>query len=109
MKIKLMIQFILPLFCLFLAVPVLAMDYEDLNSVKEPAYRVGTTDDVEQKANFVKKLDMQTVKEIDPFENIEKLSDLESAKKQLQKVLDILPEMEEAKEMLDRINLSIDK
>jgi len=51
-----------------------AMDYDDLNSVKDPAYRVGTTDGVEQKANFVKKLDTETAKEVDPFENIEKLT-----------------------------------
>ena len=51
-----------------------AMDYDDLNSVKEPAYRVGASDDVEQKAKFEKKLDTETVKEVDPFDNIEKLT-----------------------------------
>ena len=53
---------------------VFSMEYEDLNSVKDPAYRVGTTDDVEQKTNFIKPLDTEISKEIDPFENIEKLT-----------------------------------
>lgn len=60
---------------LFLASPVLAMDYDDLNSVKEPAYRVGTSSDVEQKANsLIKPLETETAKEIDPLENIAKLT-----------------------------------
>jgi hypothetical protein len=54
--------------------PTFGMDYDDLNSVKEPAYRVGTSDDVEQKADLVKKLETSTVKEVDPFEQIEKLT-----------------------------------
>lgn len=65
----------LALFCLFLAAPLaFSMEYDDLNSVKDPAYRVGTADDVEKKANVVKSLDTETAKEIDPFENIEKLT-----------------------------------
>lgn len=61
-------------FLLFVS-PVLAMDYDDLNSVKEPAYRVGTSSDVEQKANSsIKPLESETAKEIDPFENIAKLT-----------------------------------
>ena len=51
-----------------------AMEYEDLNSVKDPAYRVGTSDDIEQKSNFIKQLDTETAKEVDPFENLEKLT-----------------------------------
>ena len=63
------------LLALFLLIsPCFGMDYEDLNSVKEPAYRVGTSDEIEQKANFVKKLDEKTVKEEDSFEQIEKLT-----------------------------------
>jgi len=43
-------------FLLFaLQAPALSMSYEDLNSVKPPAYRVGTSDDIEQKANLIKK------------------------------------------------------
>ncbi len=67
-------KFLIPLIFLLIALPAFAMDYEDLNSVKDPAYRVGPTDDIEQKANFVKKLDTEIVKEVDPFENIEKLT-----------------------------------
>jgi len=67
-------QIILSLVCLLLAVPAFAMEYEDLNSVKEPAYRAGTSVEVEQKADFVKKLDTETAKEIDPMQNIEKLT-----------------------------------
>ena len=51
-----------------------AMEYDDLNSVKDPAYRVGTSDDIEQKSNFIKQLDTETAKEVDPFENLEKLT-----------------------------------
>lgn len=54
--------------------PCFAMEYNDLNATKEPAYRVGTSDDVEQKSKFIKPLDTQTAKEADPFENIEKLT-----------------------------------
>lgn len=54
--------------------PVSALDLDDLNTHKPAAYRVGITDDVEQKADFVKKLDTQTAKEVDPFEDIGKLT-----------------------------------
>lgn len=68
----------LSLICLFFSLPassVLSMEYDDLNSIKDPAYRVGTSDDIEQKADFTKQsVATQTVKEIDPFENIEKLT-----------------------------------
>ena len=61
--------------CIFAsALPCFAMDYEDLNTVKEPAYRVGSSADVEVKAESFKKLETETVKEVDPFENIEKLT-----------------------------------
>lgn len=59
---------------MFLSLPALAMDYEDLNSVKGPAYRVGTSSDIEQKADFTKKLDTKTVKEEDRFSEVEKLT-----------------------------------
>lgn len=59
---------------IFLSLPALAMDYEDLNSVKGPAYRVGTSSDIEQKADFTKKLDTKTVKEEDRFSEVEKLT-----------------------------------
>lgn len=67
---------ILPLILLFFIKlpPAFAMEYDDLNSIKDPAYRVGTSDDIEQKANFTKKLESETVKEVDPFEGIEKLT-----------------------------------
>lgn len=67
-------KLIIPLIFLLLTMPVFAMDYDDMTSAKDPAYRVGPTDDIEKKADFVKKLDTKTVKEIDPFENIEKLT-----------------------------------
>lgn len=51
-----------------------AMDYDDLNSIKEPAYRVGTTDNVEQKSTFVKPIDTDSVKSLDPAVDIEKLT-----------------------------------
>lgn len=56
--------------------PVFAMNYEDMKSVKDPAYRVGTSEEIEQKANFVKKLNEETAKEENPdsLEQIEKLT-----------------------------------
>lgn len=63
----------LTLFCL--VSPAYSMEYEDLNSIKPPAYRVGTSDDVEQKADFSKQsIVTKTAKESDPFEAIEKLT-----------------------------------
>lgn len=63
------------------------MEYDDLNSVKDPAYRVGTTDDVEIKANAVKSVATETVKEIDPFESIEKLTYADLSIKKISKEL----------------------
>ncbi len=74
MKKVILIIFSASLLVFFSKLSVFSMDYEDSNSVKDPAYRVGTSDDVEQKANFTKQLDTETAKEIDPFENIEKLT-----------------------------------
>ncbi|HNW26394.1 MAG TPA: hypothetical protein PLG15_07300 [Candidatus Gastranaerophilaceae bacterium] len=50
------------------------MDYADLNSIKEPAYRVGTSDDVEQKSKTVVSVDSESVKELESTINIEKLT-----------------------------------
>jgi len=70
--------FIIPLIFSLLIMPIipaLSMDYDDLNSVKEPAYRVGSSDDVEQKADkLINPLDTQKTKEIDLYGNIEKLT-----------------------------------
>lgn len=54
--------------------PAFAMSYEDLNSVKPPAYRVGTTNDIEQKSDFVKAVQTDSVKVVDPSENTEGLT-----------------------------------
>jgi hypothetical protein len=54
--------------------PACAMSYEDLNSLKPPAYRVGTSDDIEQKANFIKPLDTDSVRVDDTLENIAQLT-----------------------------------
>lgn len=60
---------------IFFVSPAFSMEYSDLNSVKEPAYRVGTSDDIEMKSDFTKQsVATQTAKEIDPFEEIEKLT-----------------------------------
>ena len=71
---KLLKQIVLPLVCIFVAIPCFAMEYDDLNSVKPPAYRVGSSNDVEQKTDFVKKLDTETAKEVDTLDGIEKLT-----------------------------------
>ena len=70
MKIKILILLIFSL----LALPVQAIELDDVNSVKPPAYRVGVTEDVEQKIDFVKKLDSKTAKEVNPFQDFEKLT-----------------------------------
>lgn len=54
--------------------PTFAMSYEDLNSVKPPAYRVGTTDEIEQKSKMIKPTESESVKTTDPLENIEQLT-----------------------------------
>lgn len=70
-----MIKRLILLMALFIVSPSFAMDYNDLNSVKPPAYRVGTSDGIEQKADFTKKsIETSTVKEENPFEEIEKLT-----------------------------------
>ena len=61
-------------YLLFAISPVLAMSYEDLNSVKPPAYRVGTSDDIEQKSNLIKPVNTDSVKVVDPFAGIEQLT-----------------------------------
>lgn len=67
--------FIICLTAMFFNIHAYAMDYNDLNSIKDPAYRLGTSEDVEQKADFSKQaIDTKTTKEIDPFEEIEKLT-----------------------------------
>ena len=53
---------------------VLAMSYEDLNSLKPPAYRVGTSDDVEQKANLIKPVATDSVRVMDSSVDIASLT-----------------------------------
>ena len=43
---------------------VLGIEYDDLNTVKEPAYRVGTTNDIENKIDIDTKIQKETVKVI---------------------------------------------
>jgi len=70
--------FVLPLIFALLIMPIIpafAMDYDDLNSVKEPAYRVGTSDDIEQKADkLINPIDTKKAKEVDLYGNIEQLT-----------------------------------
>lgn len=73
---------------------VFSMEYDDLNSVKEPAYRVGSSNDVEQKSDFTKQsINTETAKEVDPFENIEKLTyadlSIKKISKEISQELDI--------------------
>lgn len=68
-------KFILSLTLLLFTVPAFAMEYQDLNSIKPPAYRVGSSDDIEKKAEFSKEaIETKATKEVDPFEQIEKLT-----------------------------------
>lgn len=70
MKRKLLILFVLVMF----STPVFALTYEELNSVKDPAYRVGTSNDIEQKYKMVNPVDTESVKIDEPIVDIEKLT-----------------------------------
>ena len=50
----------------------LGIEYDDLNTVKEPAYRVGTTNDIENKIDIDTKIQKETVRVIgqDKIENL---------------------------------------
>ena len=50
----------------------IGIEYEDLNTVKDPAYRVGTTNDIENKIEVDTKIQKETVKVIgqDKIENL---------------------------------------
>lgn len=50
-----------------------AISYEDLNTLKEPAYRVGVTDDVENKLEAVSKIEKAKIK-IEEQNNIDNLT-----------------------------------
>lgn len=84
--------------------PVWAMEYEDLNSIKNPAYRVGSTDDIEQKSSVVIPLDTETAKEADPFDAIEKLTyadlSIKKISKEISQDLDV-----EYEEMLQNLSM----
>lgn len=70
-------KYLLLFLFLFLALPCLALDYDELNQMKEPAYRVGTSDDIEQKSDKIitpSVAETETTKEENPFEQIEKLT-----------------------------------
>ncbi len=68
-------KIILLLTLLLINLPSFAMEYEDLNSIKPPAYRVGASDEIEQKIEFNKQtLETDTVKEENSFQGIEKLT-----------------------------------
>ena len=60
--------------CFLLSSPAFTMDYDDLNSIKVPAYRVGTTDDVEKKSTLIKPVETDSVKVVNPLEDIAKLT-----------------------------------
>src|SRR5574344_250979 len=67
---------------------VYSMDYEDLNSVKPPAYRVGTSDDIEQKVDFNKKtIDTEETKEVNRFKDIQGLTYADLSIKRISKEL----------------------
>lgn len=99
------IKYVIPFIFLFLALPTFSMEYEDLNSVKPPSYRVGTADDIEQKAEFNKQtIDTETTKEIDPFEAIEKLTYADLSIKKISK--EISQDLEvEYNEMLNDLSM----
>lgn len=69
------IKYLILLIAFSLAAPCFSMDYEDLNSIKDPAYRVGTSDGIEKKAEFDKQtLETKITKEADSYNEIEKLT-----------------------------------
>ena len=74
------------LFSCLMVSPVLAIEYEDLNSVKPPAYRLGITDDVEVKAD-IDTLKKKVRKDLNAFESIDKLTYADLSIKRLSKEL----------------------
>ena len=55
--------------------PSFAIEYEDLRDFKAPAYRLGTTDEVEVPSKLYKEtIEDKTAKEIDAYNDIEKLT-----------------------------------
>ena len=88
---------------LFLIIaPVYSMDYEDLNSVKPPAYRVGTSDDIEQKVDFNKKtIDTEETKEVNRFKDIQGLTYADLSIKRISKELSQDLEIEDDDMMQD--------
>ena len=94
--------FILVLSFLIVSSPVFAIEYDELNSVKPPAYRVGATDDIEQKSDFSKEaIDTETAKEIDPFDAIEKLTYADLSIKKISKEIGQDLDMDYDEMMLD--------
>lgn len=90
---------------LIVALPTFAMEYGDLNSVKDPAYRLGTSDDVEQKADFSKQaMDIQDTKEVDSYEQIGKLTYADLSIKKISK--EIAQDLElDYSEMMEDLSL----
>ena len=60
----------------------LGIEYDDLNTVKEPAYRVGTTNDIENKIDIDTKIQKETVKVIGQ----DKIEDLTYADLSIQRI-----------------------
>lgn len=64
----------------------LAINYDDLNTMKDPAYRVGTTNEIEHKSNsIVNPLDTKSVKEAASQSAIEKLTYADLSLKKISK------------------------
>lgn len=63
----------LALISLMIQSTAIGIEYDDLNTVKEPAYRVGTTNDIENKVDIDTKIQKETVKVIGQ-EKIENLT-----------------------------------
>lgn len=64
----------------------LAINYDDLNTMKDPAYRVGTTNEIEHKSNsIINPLDTKSVKEIASQSAIEKLTYADLSLKKISK------------------------
>lgn len=78
------IKAFLIVFIIYLFTPVSAIEYADLNSVKQPFYRVGITDEIEEK-QIIDTLKNKQTKDLNAIESIDKLTYADLSIKRLSK------------------------
>ncbi|MBP7212374.1 hypothetical protein KBA27_06015 [bacterium] len=93
------------LLSIFMVTPAFAtVELEDINQTKPPAYRVGTTDDIEHKSDIVKPIDTQSVKEANQKIEIGNLTYADLSLKRISKEISQNLDMD-TEEMLSDLSL----